>query len=586
MDRTGIEMVKRESLRYSPLLLLYVMSALCLSAVLVAGNDFIARAADGVLAGQQAVFGELLLPLGALTMAGAVLACLKSLSGSSYSAKVQRALRDRMGEKLLRLPYTWFDEKGTGSIVTRLLSDMGAAGRFYAEILPDFLMDLATVLMVTLYFIRMDVRLLAVLFVGYPPMLLISDRLSKKLMAIARSKFMRMDERTALAYDYVQGMEVGRSFGLYESQKRRMDDVLDKIAAHAAASTRISSMAWLTGSVITQIPVILCYLAALYERMQGRVSVGELLSFTVLIGYAVYPMRNVIFAMNDFRETGVSLERLREILNGEEEGNGYGKAGLSAPQRQDCIRAELPVIRLNRAGFSFCAQKPVLEDISLTVYPGERIAIVGASGEGKSTILRLLCGLYEKQRGEYLLFGRRIEEWDVEAVRECFSYVSQDTVLFPVSIWQNVAYGRQGASREEAVAACREANIHDMIERLPRQYDTLVGERGTLLSGGERQRIAIARAILKNAPILLLDEPTASVDGENEKLIVEALERVAKGKTIITVAHRLSTIENADRIYVLERGRIAGQGTYEELFGKKEEEDNGRVGAGSDAEGK
>ncbi len=612
------------SVHHGGWLLLYFVTALGLSVVMIVGNDYIAGVTDSMLAGKVIEFGALLVPLCMLTAAGVVLAYVKSISGAGYSAKVQRSLRDRMGEKLLHLPYAWFDANGTGSIMTRLVSDMGVAGRFYSEILPVFLLDIATVTVAAIYFAGMDVRLILVLFVSCPFMFLLADKVSKRIAALARSKRSRMDERTALAYDYVQGIEVGRSFGLYESQKRRMDAVLDDIAMQAAASSRISTWGWTVGSVIIQIPMILCDLFALREMMQGRISTGELLSFIVLAGYVIYHLRNVIFAVNDMREAGVSLGRLREILDGEEEGRRREELDGGTAQKQEALDSgaaqkrealdnetargksemaapcvNVPAICLKHAGFSYsisrpakrgsvcsiscpakrgsvcCAPNPVLQDISFTVFPGQKIAFVGGSGEGKSTILKLLCGLYDKQEGEYLLFGTRWEDWNLEAARECFSYVSQNTVLFPVSVWENVAYGKAGASREQVVEACRQANIHEMITRLPQGYDTVVGERGARLSGGERQRISIARAILKDAPILLLDEPTASVDGENERLIVEALERVAEGRTILTVAHRISTIENADIIYEIKGGRIVRQGTYAEMFGGKEAEESG-----------
>ncbi|WP_309245223.1 ATP-binding cassette domain-containing protein, partial [Clostridium sp. CF012] len=191
------------------------------------------------------------------------------------------------------------------------------------------------------------------------------------------------------------------------------------------------------------------------------------------------------------------------------------------------------------------------------------MAFVGSSGEGKSTIFKLLCGFYQKQSGNYKLYGRNFEDWNLNVARDLYSLVSQNVFLFPESIADNVAYGREGATMEEIKEACRLANIHDFIISLPQQYDTLAGERGTRLSGGERQRISIARAFLKNAPILLLDEPTSAIDVGTEDLIKEAIERISQGKTVITIAHRLSTIENADSIMVLSKGQIVESGTNE-----------------------
>ena len=195
------------------------------------------------------------------------------------------------------------------------------------------------------------------------------------------------------------------------------------------------------------------------------------------------------------------------------------------------------------------------------------MAFVGGSGEGKSTIFKLLCGFYRKQEGTYKLFNKCFENWDLDAARQLFGLVSQNVFLFPGTIAENVAYGKDDATLEEIQEACKLANIHEFIMSLPKQYDTLVGERGTRLSGGERQRISIARAFLKEAPILLLDEPTSAIDVGTEDLIKEAIRRISNGKTVITIAHRLSTIENVDTIMVLHKGEIVESGTSESLLG-------------------
>ncbi len=194
------------------------------------------------------------------------------------------------------------------------------------------------------------------------------------------------------------------------------------------------------------------------------------------------------------------------------------------------------------------------------------VAFAGGSGEGKSTIARLLYGLYSKQSGSYQLFGKEVEQWSLQEWRNCFSVVSQNVFLLPQSISENVACGKKGATREEIEEACRAADIHDFIMSLPQGYDTQVGERGVKLSGGQRQRISIARAFLKSAPILLLDEPTSAVDTETEQEIQKAITRVARDKTVIVIAHRLSTIQNADCIYVVRNGIIVESGTHGELL--------------------
>lgn len=218
--------------------------------------------------------------------------------------------------------------------------------------------------------------------------------------------------------------------------------------------------------------------------------------------------------------------------------------------------------------FSYSAEREVLKGISFQIKKGQMVAFAGGSGEGKSTIARLLYGLYRKESGSYQLFGKDVEQWSLREWRDCFSVVSQNVFLLPQSVAENVACGKEGAAREEIEEACRAADIHDFIMSLPQGYDTQVGELGVKLSGGQRQRISIARAFLKNAPILLLDEPTSAIDTETEAEIQKAITRVARDKTVIVMAHRLSTIQNADCIYVVENGAIAESGTHRELLAR------------------
>lgn len=564
----GFEMVKGWKTKYSVWLLLYLMLAAFTNILVVLGNDTVAKAADRVLAGDTASLGTIFAPLVGLTLLGGIGSWLKVYSGNKYSARVQCDMRKGLGEKLLRLPYAYLDEKGSGSIISRCISDMAVAERYYGEILPDFLVCLITVIVITAYVIQMDVWLIMVLFASYPVMLVVSDYLSKKLVRIGKTRTARMDDRTALAYDVIQGIEVGRSFGLYEHQKEKMEEIVDDIADQKAKSTRVSSFAWMLKSVMTEVPLILCYLFAFYELLQGRITAGDLLSFTVLMGRMIYPLGGVIFSLTDMRDAGVSLDRLKDVLNMESE-----ESGTYCPDEAEIGRicGKTAVLSMQDVDFAYHreAQRKVLDRVSLDIYRGQRIAFVGGSGEGKSTILKLFCRLYQVQSGVIRLYGRDLKEWNLEKARAQFAYVSQNVVLFPVSVWENVAYGRPGATREEVVEVCKKANIHDFIMKLPQQYDTLLGERGMGLSGGEKQRISIARAMLSDAPILLLDEPTAAVDAENEAWICQAVRNVSEKKTTVTIAHRISTIRDSDCIFVLEHGRIAESGTHEQLLARQ-----------------
>lgn len=269
------------------------------------------------------------------------------------------------------------------------------------------------------------------------------------------------------------------------------------------------------------------------------------------------------------------MKRLRELYEAETETEAAGTFRGADGKRQDRSAEERRftdggkqdnVIVWENVRFGYREDQMVLNGISFRIRQGETAAFVGGSGEGKSTLFRLLCGFYIKTSGRFFLYGKEFENWDLQAARECFSLVSQNVFLFPVSIRQNVAYGKEGATEEEIVEACKNANIHERILEFPQGYDTVVGERGTRLSGGEKQRISIARAFLKNAPLLLLDEPTAAVDEGTETQIQEAVSRISKGRTVLLIAHRLSTVRQADQIFVIKHGKIAEQGTHQELL--------------------
>lgn len=559
MDGGNRKMVKA-GLRNGYMLLLFMIFSFILNEIIIIGNDLIANATDSMLSGQPVYFSEFLVPLLGMVVLGTGIAYLKSISGNQYSAMVQREVRASLGKRLLGLPFSYFDEKGTGSIITRLISDMEEMRRFFSEILPELLVNIITVVTATIYLIQMDAMLIVVLFASYPIMLIVADRLSKKLAELAKKLRVYMDERTDLAYDAIQGIVVGRSYNLYELHKQKIDKVIDNMVLQARKSTRISSLGWVLKNIITTIPVIGCYLFVLYETRRGRITVGEMLAFTVILNRILYPIGDIIFCANDIREVGVSLKRIQEIYRQKEERED-GIAYQSFKNGEAIVWKDVE--------FGYEKEHNILNKMNFSIRTGEQIAFVGGSGEGKTTIFKILCGFYEKNNGQYILFGHPLEEWNLKVARSCFSEVSQNVFLFPGTIKQNVACGKENATEKEIIEACKNANIHDFILQLPEGYETLVGERGVLLSGGQRQRISIARAFLKNAPILLLDEPTASVDIETEQKIQDAIEKIAAGKTVITIAHRLSTIKNADRIYVVSGGKIVEMGKHKELLEKQ-----------------
>ena len=307
------------------------------------------------------------------------------------------------------------------------------------------------------------------------------------------------------------------------------------------------------------IPNIICVSYAYVLVKQGSLSIGELLVFILIQDRFVKAFIDLPFSIVDAKEHLVCIKRIEDILNETEETSGEEKTIIS----------EADTIVFEKVSFQYENNKRILKEDSFKIPTGSRVAFVGESGGGKSTIFKIICGLYPVSEGRFSLFGRNYCEWNLQIARDFIALVSQNVILFPTTIYENVRYGKWEASKDEIVEACKNAKIHEFIMGLPEKYDTLVGEKGILLSGGERQRISIARAFLKNAPILLLDEPTSAIDIRTEKEIQEAIDKLSQNKTCLTIAHRLSTIENADLIYVIKDGEIIENGTHSGLMNRK-----------------
>jgi len=296
--------------------------------------------------------------------------------------------------------------------------------------------------------------------------------------------------------------------------------------------------------------------------LNGVMTVGALTVFIWYMSKFFSPVQDLAKMTSTVAQVTVALERIQAILD----------TTTIIPQKPNAINPGKlnGDITFENVYFSYDPESPVLSDFDLSIKCGERIGICGPTGSGKSTIVSLIARFYDPTKGRVLIDGIDISDYTIDGLREQIGFVLQDTVLFYGSIRENIAYGRPGATDEEIIEAAKLANADEFIAKMPHGYDTLVGERGVTLSGGQRQRIGIARAVVRNSPILILDEPTASLDSESEKIVMEALEKLMLGRTVIIIAHRLSTIRDADKIIVLDKGLVAEQGTHDELLEKGE----------------
>jgi len=294
--------------------------------------------------------------------------------------------------------------------------------------------------------------------------------------------------------------------------------------------------------------------------LKNVMTVGSLTVFLWYMNKFFSPVQDLAKMTSNIAQATIALERIQSILD----------TDITVSEKPDAVDpGKLEGnISFEHVSFAYNLDSPVLNDVDLRISRGQRIGICGPTGSGKSTIVSLISRFYDPNRGRVLIDGKDITDFTLDGLRSQIGFVMQDTVLFYGSVRENIAYGRPDASEEEIIEAAKMANAHGFISKMPHGYDTLVGERGMTLSGGQRQRIGIARAVVRNSPILVLDEPTASLDVEAEKVVMEALELLMDGRTVITIAHRLNTISDADKIIVLNEGSIAEEGTHEELMAK------------------
>lgn len=545
--------------KYGYLCVLYMVCSYILTQVVVEGSNRIAQATDALFAGETLELSTLLIPFVWLMLLGAVAAFGKSLMKNAFSLNVQTEMKNKIVQKIVKLEYRYLDDTGTGALMNRLISDIYEAEALFSELIPAILMDSVTIVTVCIFMNSLSTKLLLITLISYPVLFWLANKFTKSLGKLTGKRRNLYDDLENVALDVFQGITVGRSYNLYQIQNARIEKIVQGILDNEYIRTRIGMMSLVMGDIVRWLPRLVCYIFALYETSQQQMSIGSCMAYVMLLDKLVRPLGNVPNYLVSIREYRVSLQRLLEILKQPDEQSGANTYTM---------QKDKPVIELRQVAFSYTDEQPVLKDISFCIEPGEQIALVGGSGSGKTTVMRLLCGFYQPSNGSCRMYGKDYKDWNLEALRQQLALVSQNVFLFPGTIAENVAYGKLGATREEIEEACKQANIHAFIMTLPQGYDTLVGERGARLSGGQRQRISIARAILKDAPILLMDEPTSAVDVETEQLIQDAMKRVSKGRTVITIAHRLSTIQDADLIYVFEKGHIVESGSHRILLEK------------------
>jgi ABC-type multidrug transport system fused ATPase/permease subunit len=356
----------------------------------------------------------------------------------------------------------------------------------------------------------------------------------------------------------LESMRVVKAFGRQDLAQEELGTVSRATVDAALKARRIKALL----SPIVAVTVSLCVAVVLWRGsaliIAGTMTAGALTVFLSYLTKFFKPVQDLATMTNSIAQTAVGVERVQAILD----------ADTVIPERPDARDPKVlsGEIVFDKVAFAYDADSPVLREVSFQIKPGQMVGVVGPTGGGKSTIVSLIPRFYDPTAGSIQIDGVDIRDYKIQGLRNNIGYVLQETVLFQGTVRENIAYGRAGCTEQQIMDAAKLADVDEFVLRMPHGYDTIVGERGDTLSGGQRQRIGIARAVIRNNPILILDEPTAALDTESESLVVRALEKLMKGRTVITIAHRLSTIRNSDKILVLKEGVVAEQGTHDELM--------------------
>ena len=524
----------------------------------VTSNFALARFIDAVSAKQASVF---ILYLGValgLNATAIPLSFFRTRSVGLFSERALAGLRDRIAAHATVLPMRYLEERHTGDLLAVLDADLTRLKKLTASSLIDGVSQslLAVAALVALFLISWPLALVSTLLI--PVMFLIMARLNQPVARRAQEMQQAIGDTVSIAQDGLAGLMVTRAFNLAGVMDDRFRQANQKARGKGLALTRLQAAADGSGSVFGVLPFLITFGFGGYLAIHGHLTFGNLTAFIVMLNFVANPLSSLPQIIASIGEASGAAQRMVQILDQDAERTD----GRSFP-----FNEKAAVVRLEHVDFSY-GEETVLQDVSLSVQQGQTVAVVGPSGGGKSTLLKLLLGFYPLEEHRLFLFEQDLNDWSLPSAREQMAFVAQDTYLFPVSIGENIACGKPGATQEEIERAAQMANIHEYIVSLPEGYRTLAGERGVRLSGGQRQRLALARAILKDAPVLLLDEPTSALDTESEALVQEALQRFMAGRTTIVIAHRLSTIRDAHRVLVLEGGRIVEEGSHDELMSR------------------
>ena len=519
-------------------------------------NQIYDLASEGI-AIDMAVFYKRIITLAIVYLLSAALGAMTTaVMNYSVSSFFTCKIRIKMSEKIAKIPIKTVDSTPNGEIISRMTNDVSIMGGSIHDIFGVVINGVIQLVMISVIIFTRDAIMAVAVIVFVPLSLILSAVLASKSEKHFNESRTLSGKLYSICEENLSCFDAVKIFSIEGSQNEKYRDVTKKYATHAQKGYFISGLVSPVVGLINHISYVAICVIGAYLVINGRVDVGALVAFIMYTKLFSGPLESIANGMSMIQSTVASARRVYEYLDGEE---------MDEVAPTDCkeVRGE---VKFEDVSFSYVPEKPLIEHLNLHVHPGQKVAIVGPTGGGKTTIVNLLMRFYDSVSGKILVDGRDITEMNRSDVREMFGMVLQDTMLFSGSVYDNIAYGKEGATREEVMEAAKKAHIDRFVDALPNGYDTEINEDSTNISAGQKQLLTIARAYLSARPILILDEATSNVDTRTELLIQKTMDELMKGKTAFVIAHRLSTIEDADVILVVDNGSIVEQGTHRELL--------------------
>lgn len=477
--------------------------------------------------------------------------------GHVMGVKMQASMRSDLFNHIEKLPYKFFDNHETGKIMSVLTNDLMDISELAHHGPENLIVSTISVITAFVYLATINLWLTLIVFVCVPALVVVAAKLRMRMKNAFKKSRESIAEINASIEGSISGIRTTKAFTGAEIEKEKFEKGNKKFLTARTQAYKAMGIFHSFTSFITDVFNVIVLIAGGFFLYAGKINFGDYSAFIVSVGMFLTPVTTLINFMEQYQNGITGFERFLEIMKAEPE-----KDDIKAVDAGTLIGD----IEFRNVTYSYEGSEEVLKNVSFNIKKGQTYALVGSSGGGKTTICHLIPHFYDVVKGEILLDGKEIHSLTMESLRRNIGIVQQDVYLFNSSVADNILYGNPKAGREEVISAAKFANIHDYIMKLPHGYDTVIGERGVKLSGGQKQRLSIARVFLKNPPIIILDEATSALDNATELLIQESLDKLCAGRTTIVVAHRLSTVKNADEIAVIYAGEVVEQGTHKELM--------------------